>query len=248
MNKLLLVLFVSAHALHLRPTTGLNDETKTEETDQLAQEVQYDGKILTESEVKDKMAKSTVVFMLPAKLDRSKHLPYLRANIEKVGALFKEFAVVVGTPDVAAEADQWKEEAKAGKCSAAVCSGSAKPYDIFVTTDEKNSEVDCGKWIFHSTVGKVQKACKIAKGRMAKSVVFRGTKEKTVGGLTKSDLIRNKYGKIVSKKASLRAKKNNFIKGWTTAVQKARKALGLKGFVAIKKGSALYKKAKEFYQ
>ena len=89
---------------------------------------------------------------------------------------------------------------------------------------------------------------KIAKGRMAKSVVFRGTKEKTVGGLTKSDLIRNKYGKIVSRKASLRAKKNNFIKGWTTAVQKARKALGLKGFVAIKKGSALYKKAKELYQ
>ena len=89
---------------------------------------------------------------------------------------------------------------------------------------------------------------KVAKGRMAKSVVFRGTKEKTVGGLTKSDLIRNKYGKIVSKKASLRAKKNNFIKGWTTAVQKARKALGLKGFVAIKKGSPLYKKAKELFQ
>ena len=89
---------------------------------------------------------------------------------------------------------------------------------------------------------------KVAKGRMAKSVVFRGTKEKTVGGLTKSDLIRNKYGKIVSKKASLRAKKNNFIKGWTTAVQKARKALGVKGFVAVKKGTALYKKAKELYQ
>jgi hypothetical protein len=89
---------------------------------------------------------------------------------------------------------------------------------------------------------------KIARGKYARSVVFRGTKEKTVSGLTKSDLIRNKYGKIVSKKASLRAKKNNFIKGWTTAVQKARKALGLKGFVAIKKGSALYKKAKELYQ
>merc|ERR1712182_136201 len=89
---------------------------------------------------------------------------------------------------------------------------------------------------------------KIAKGRMAKSVVFRGTKEKTVGGLTKSDLIKNKYGKIVSKKASLRAKKNYFIKGWITAVQKARRALGLKGFVAIKKGSALYKKARELYQ
>merc|ERR1711924_256668 len=89
---------------------------------------------------------------------------------------------------------------------------------------------------------------KTAKGRMAKAVVFRGSKEKTVGGLTSSDLIKNKYGKIVSKKRSLFAKKNNFIKGWTTAVQKARKALGLKGFVEIKKGSPLYKKAKELYQ
>merc|ERR1712078_250766 len=89
---------------------------------------------------------------------------------------------------------------------------------------------------------------KIAKGKMARAVVFRGNKEKTYTGLTKSDLIKNKNGKIVSKKASLRAKKNNFIKGWTTAVKQARKALGLKGFVAIKKGSTLYKKAKEFYQ
>merc|ERR1712224_839925 len=38
------------------------------------------------------------------------------------------------------------------------------------------------------------------------------------------------------------------IKGWTTAVQKARKALGVKGFVAVKKGSPLYKKAKELFQ
>merc|ERR1712046_209101 len=71
---------------------------------------------------------------------------------------------------------------------------------------------------------------KIAKGKFRKTLVFRGSKEKTVGGLTKSDLIKNKYGKVVSKKASLRAKKNS----WTSAIQKARKALGLKGFVAIK--------------
>merc|ERR1712216_926305 len=37
------------------------------------------------------------------------------------------------------------------------------------------------------------------------------------------------------------------IKGWTVAVQKARKALNVKGFVAVKKGSPLYKKAKEFF-
>merc|ERR1719456_933260 len=90
---------------------------------------------------------------------------------------------------------------------------------------------------------KKKSVSKIAKGRMAKAMVFRGSKEKTVGGLTSAALTKNKYGKIVSKKASLRAKKHP----WTSAVQKARKALGLKGFVAIKKGSALYKKAKEFY-
>merc|ERR1712196_212657 len=74
---------------------------------------------------------------------------------------------------------------------------------------------------------KKKSVSKIAKGRMAKVLVFRGTKEKTVGGMTASSLIKNKHGR---------------------AVTKARKALGLKGFVAIKKGSALYKKAKELYQ
>merc|ERR1719321_2311245 len=89
---------------------------------------------------------------------------------------------------------------------------------------------------------------KIAKGKMAKSVVFRGTKAKTIGGLTKSDLVKNKRGKIVSKKLLANGKKAySNIKNWTVAVQKARKALGVKGFVAIKKGSALYKKAKEFH-
>ena len=34
---------------------------------------------------------------------------------------------------------------------------------------------------------------------------------------------------------------------WLAAVAKARKALGCKGFIAIKKGSALYNKAKSFY-
>merc|ERR1712159_264671 len=89
---------------------------------------------------------------------------------------------------------------------------------------------------------------KVAKGRFAKSVVFRGTKAKTVGGLTKTDLVENKRGKIVSKKSLAHGKKMYAnIKGWTAAVQKARKALNVKGFVAVKKGSPLYKKAKEFF-
>merc|ERR1711907_426748 len=87
---------------------------------------------------------------------------------------------------------------------------------------------------------------KIAKGRMAKVVVFRGSKVKTTGGLKQTDLVKNSRGKIVSKKQSARAKKNyaSGLKAWTTACQKARKALGLKGFVAIKKGTPFYNKAK----
>merc|ERR1719393_1025957 len=66
--------------------------------------------------------------------------------------------------------------------------------------------------------------------------------------MKKSDLIKSKTGKIVSKKASAAGKKAyKNIKGWTVAVQQARKELGVKGFVPIKKGSAIYKKAKEFY-
>merc|ERR1719316_2644551 len=84
---------------------------------------------------------------------------------------------------------------------------------------------------------------KIAKGRMAKVLVFRGTKEKTVGGMTASSLTKNKHGKVVSKKRSAFAKKSP----WIAAVAKARKALKITGFSAIKKGTPLYAKAKEFY-
>merc|ERR1719262_258839 len=84
---------------------------------------------------------------------------------------------------------------------------------------------------------------KIAKGKMSKAMVLRGSKEKTVGGLTAKDLYKNKNGRIVSKKASARAKKSP----WIAAVQKARKALKITGFSAIKKGTPLYAKAKEFY-
>merc|ERR1739845_99076 len=83
---------------------------------------------------------------------------------------------------------------------------------------------------------------KIAKGKYRKAMVLRGTKEKTVGGLTAKDLMKNKYGRIVSKKASARGKTNT----WIIAVKKARAALKVKGFSAIKKGTPLYQKAKEF--
>merc|ERR1719411_2053518 len=104
---------------------------------------------------------------------------------------------------------------------------------------------------------KVMKAMKakrvsvIAKGKMARAAVFRGSKEKTVGGMTKAKLAKNKEGKIVSKAASARAKKNfgnSALKAWCEATKAARKALNLKGFVPVggktATGKALYAKAK----
>merc|ERR1719347_804529 len=95
---------------------------------------------------------------------------------------------------------------------------------------------------------KAMKVSKIAKGKRSKASVFFGSKENTASGHKKSDLMKSKSGKIVTRKshaAGKRAYKN--IKGWTAAVQKARKELGVKGFVAVKKGTPLYKAAKAHY-
>mmetsp|Transcript_71963 Transcript_71963/g.114085 ORF Transcript_71963/g.114085 Transcript_71963/m.114085 type:complete len:130 (+) Transcript_71963:80-469(+) len=96
---------------------------------------------------------------------------------------------------------------------------------------------------------KSKRVSKIAKGRLAKSVVLRGKKDKTVGGLTRENLMRNKRGKVVSKKSSAfgkRAYKN--IQDWVSSVVAARKALQVTGFVAINgkslQGKALYVKSK----
>merc|ERR1719356_737180 len=101
---------------------------------------------------------------------------------------------------------------------------------------------------------KAKKVSIIAKGKMARSFVFRGAKEKTQSGLTKAMLTRNKAGKIVSKRASARGKKNfasnSTMKAWAAAVKAARKALSVKGFTPVggktAAGKALYAKAKTF--
>merc|ERR1712064_101208 len=81
---------------------------------------------------------------------------------------------------------------------------------------------------------KATKVSVIAKGKTARAVVFRGTKEKTYTGLTKSMLVKSKTGKIVSKKASANAKRRFATSGakkWSDAFKAARKALNIKGFV-----------------
>merc|ERR1712141_8813 len=98
---------------------------------------------------------------------------------------------------------------------------------------------------------KAKRVSIIAKGKRARSAVFSGRKEKTVSGLKKSDLVKSSLGKVVSKKASARAKRlyaNSGFKKWIDACKKARKELGLKGFVAIggksAQGKALHAKVK----
>merc|ERR1719350_2129249 len=97
------------------------------------------------------------------------------------------------------------------------------------------------------------KKSQVAKGKRAKSSVFRGTKAKTSGGLTKDKLMKNKHGKVVSKAASAAAKKRNpHMQAWGKAVATARKQLKIKGFVAVggktAEGKALYAKAKSLYK
>merc|ERR1711881_78587 len=76
------------------------------------------------------------------------------------------------------------------------------------------------------------------KGRLAKAMVFKGSKAKTVGGLTKGMITRNKHGRYVSKKKSARGKKN----AWMKAVARARRALKVKGFCPVGGKSAAGKR------
>merc|ERR1712151_974971 len=98
------------------------------------------------------------------------------------------------------------------------------------------------------TLKKVKRSSKIAKGKNAKSTVWQNKKEKTSSGLKKGDLKKNNDGKIVTKKRSAqgRAQFSN-VAQWIGACKQARQELGLTGFVAVKKGTPLYEKAKGLY-
>merc|ERR1711934_222364 len=94
---------------------------------------------------------------------------------------------------------------------------------------------------------------KIARGRFAKALVLRGTKEKTVGGLTSDKLMKNKRGKVVSKRKSAAGKRQYAnIKPWVEAFMAARKTLHVQGFHPVNgkslQGKALYFKTKSFFK
>merc|ERR1740123_333461 len=92
---------------------------------------------------------------------------------------------------------------------------------------------------------------KVAKGKGAKTRVFKGKMDETVGGLTKASLTTSKSGKVVSKARSARSKKawaSSTLKKWADAAKQARKELGITGFCPVggstPKGKALYAKVK----
>merc|ERR1712167_414832 len=83
---------------------------------------------------------------------------------------------------------------------------------------------------------RAMKVSVVAKGRGAKARVFRGKKARTSGGLKKGDLVKNRAGKIVSRKASQRAMKSKggkIISAWGKATKQARNALRIKGFCPV---------------
>jgi len=99
---------------------------------------------------------------------------------------------------------------------------------------------------------KAKRVTKVAKGHFAKALVLCGKKDKTVSGLKKDDLMRNKRGKIVSKRASAAgSRRYSKIEGWVEAHMAAREALHVRGFVALNgkslQGKALYVKAKSIF-
>ena len=84
-------------------------------------------------------------------------------------------------------------------------------------------------------------------------MVLFGRWGQTVGRLKSGDLMINRKGKIVSRKASEAAKKRSgtMMRRWGRAVKLAREALGITGFVPVGgstvAGKALYKMTKFHY-
>jgi len=82
-----------------------------------------------------------------------------------------------------------------------------------------------------------------------KAQVLAGRKEKTKWGLRKEHLLKSKGGKVVTKRKSAAGKKSfdQNLSKWILACTRARGELGLTGFVPVKKGTAFYNKAREYY-
>merc|ERR1711988_1717837 len=81
----------------------------------------------------------------------------------------------------------------------------------------------------------------------SRALVLSGKKEKTVKGLRAEDLMKNRWGRIVSRKVSAKSRGNP----WIVATKRARASLGITGFCPVGGSSDLGKQllaqAKSFY-
>lgn len=104
----------------------------------------------------------------------------------------------------------------------------------------------------HSTIARVRDY----RPGWAYKLVFEGKKSRTYGKLFKKDLMRNKVGRIVSKRRHILGKrmfKENGLDKWLEFAMRTKQELGLKGFVKMKKAesgsdpdaSRLYRKTLE---
>ena len=80
------------------------------------------------------------------------------------------------------------------------------PYMKRSRSRSRKRSLHCTKKVI-TGVGTKKRPCKTG----TKSDVWKGLAKQTSGGLRKTDLIQNKRGKIVSKKLSALAKKNNYL-------------------------------------
>ncbi len=76
-----------------------------------------------------------------------------------------------------------------------------------------------------------------------------GVSTRSTLAFEKEHLKKNKDGKLVTKAKSEAGRKNfgKTVARWISACKQARAELGITGFVAVKKGTPLYLKAKELY-
>merc|ERR1719204_919758 len=99
----------------------------------------------------------------------------------------------------------------------------------------------------------VRKPKRVTKKSMTGSMrqVWNGTKTYTKGGLTKSSLMLNNRGKVVSKKMKARGDQAFAgIKQWNVAIMRAREELGITGFCRINRGEMgvkLYNLANKYH-
>ena len=103
------------------------------------------------------------------------------------------------------------------------------------------------EWLVHiftkaASRSAMPKTMKVVSASLRKRHVFAGKSSKTKGGLTKSDLVQNRRGKIVSAAVSDRSKRHP----WILACAAAKRLLNLTGFVPIKKGTPFYRLAKRY--